>query len=256
MNNNLNLWNSVDKTNSKFTKPATKGGYSYTSITPVSQYKEATSVFGIQGIGWGIIKGSEKFNHETYGDDAQGKIVLLTYDAWMYFIYDGKRGEVPLHAQEKASYVTKNGKGYLFVDEEARKKVVTNAMTKALSGLGFNADIFMGMFDNIDYREMLDAEFRLKGAEDSKAEKEVMHKEFNEWLNFKCETILKIKFHAAVKKVIDKTRVTLNDKLKVLGASNESIQAARYKLYNAGNMADKAIDAKKESETNEQNQGD
>lgn len=236
---NLRLWSSVDKTDSQYIKPVTKNGYTYSSITAVSQFKQATKEFGIQGIKWGIVKGSEEFSHETYGDT-----VLLTYDAWMYFYYEGEKGEIPIHAQEKACYITNSGKGYLLVDDEARKKVVTNAMTKGLSGLGFNADVFMGMFENSDYREMVEAEFRLINSENEEKEKEDMFKEFGEWLLGQCETIEKAPNSTAVKLMVDGCEKTLRDKLKVLKSSNEKLEHSIKKLYSAGNIANEKIEAK------------
>ena len=55
------------------------------------------------------------------------------------------------------------------VDDESRKKVVTNAKTKGLSELGFNADVFMGQFDDHEYLQMVGNEFALEKA-DNKGE--------------------------------------------------------------------------------------
>jgi hypothetical protein len=41
----------------------------------------------------------------------------------------------------------RNGK----VDEDAPKKAMTDGLTKALSHLGFNADVFLGKFDGNKY---------------------------------------------------------------------------------------------------------
>ena len=37
------------------------------------------------------------------------------------------------------------------VDDDCIKKVATDALTKGLSKLGFNADVFMGRFDDNKY---------------------------------------------------------------------------------------------------------
>ena len=39
----------------------------------------------------------------------------------------------------------------MFLDTDAYKKLETDTLTKALSRLGFNADIFEGLYDNKDY---------------------------------------------------------------------------------------------------------
>jgi hypothetical protein len=46
------------------------------------------------------------------------------------------------------------------VDEDAPKKAMTDALTKALSHLGFSADVFMGMFDNQKYVDKLNKEIK------------------------------------------------------------------------------------------------
>ena len=44
-------------------------------------------------------------------------------------------------------------------DADFAKKVETDALTKALSKLGFNADVFMGMYDDHKYVQMMNEEF-------------------------------------------------------------------------------------------------
>ena len=244
-NNNLVLWDSVTKTDPQYTKQAQKGQYYFTSIAPVYQFREATRVFGIQGIGWGILVGSEKFQKETFDET-----VILTYDAILYFTYDGQRGEIPIHAQEKACYRTQGANGYLKIDDEVRKKVVTNAKTKGLSELGFNADIFMGMFDNSEYRDLLEAELRLENSEHFEVEKGKMFKEFNSWLKSQCDALMLVPNSAAVKAVVDRNEKTLRDKLKVIKASPQEIEQSINRLYEAGNQANQLIKTKQNKTRN------
>lgn len=173
---NLKLWKSVETTEVKYTKQAKKGMHKFTSITPMSQFKQATEQFGIQGIGWGVEIGSEVFTEQTVGTTN-----LLNYDAILFFKYDGDLGRIPIHATEKLSYQTQGANGYLKIDDEVRKKVVTNAKTKGLSELGFNADIFMGQFDDPNYVDYIRFEQSISQAEDK--DKEIKEKitEFNEW---------------------------------------------------------------------------
>lgn len=161
MNENLKLWKLVEKTDTKNTKQAKKGAHHFTAIAPMSQFKKATETFGIQGLKWGVKIGSESFSENTIGET-----ILINYDAVMFFEFDGDKGEIPIHACEKLAYKTNGANGYLKVDEEARKKVVTNAKTKGLSELGFNADVFMGMFDDHEYLETRKAESEMEAAED------------------------------------------------------------------------------------------
>ena len=172
---NMKVWDSFSKTDPLFTKAGKKDGYSFTSIAPMYQIKQATKTFGPQGLGWGIAPQSETFSQQQIGDTT-----LLNYDAVLFFVIDGNRGELPIHASEKMAYVTMQGKGYLKIDDEARKKVVTKAKTKGLSELGMCSDIFMGQFDNFEYLETRKAEAdleRTEQSEDAKLNKTLEYKE-------------------------------------------------------------------------------
>lgn len=159
-NDFMSLWSNVCKTDPADTKQAKKGMYSFTSIAPMSQIKKATEQWGSFGSGWGIQVGTEMFSNTPVGDT-----ILINYDAVLF--YPG--GKLPIHACEKLAYKTQGANGYLKIDEEARKKVVTNALTKGLSMLGFNADIFMGMFEDYEYLEASKTEHAISKAEDKDA---------------------------------------------------------------------------------------
>lgn len=176
MSNNLSLWNKVKVTDVSYTKKAKKGQHHFTSITPMSQFQKATEMFGPQGIGWGVVIGSEVFTEQEINTTT-----LLSYDAVLFYVYEGVRGEIPVHATEKQSYQTQGANGYLKIDDEVRKKVVTNAKTKGLSELGFNADIFMGQFDDPNYVDYIAYEQSLDKAEDKQAEVKSKIEELNEW---------------------------------------------------------------------------
>lgn len=173
---NLNLWDSVSKTDPLYTKQAKKGAYKFTSIAPIYQFKMATEAFGVQGIGWGVVVGSEVFKETEYGTTT-----ILSYDAVMYFKLDGERGEIPIHATEKICYQTQGASGYMKIDDESRKKVVTNAKTKGLSELGFNADVFMGMFDDPNYVDYRNYEESIEKSENRTQEINEKTEEFNQW---------------------------------------------------------------------------
>jgi len=176
---NLKLWDAVKKTDPAHTKNASKGKFNFTSVAPMYQNWKATEQFGIQGIGWGIVVGSETFTEKEYGTTT-----ILSYDATLFFNVSGERGEIPIHASEKACYMTNGYKGkdgYMKIDDEVRKKVVTNAKTKGLSELGFSADIFMGQFDDPNYVDYLNFEMSLEKADDREQESKDKIEEFNKW---------------------------------------------------------------------------
>lgn len=183
-NSNLKLWDAVKKTDPAHTKPGSKGAYNFTSVAPMYQNKKATEQFGIQGIGWGVVVGSEVFEEKEYGTT-----IILSYDATLFFIIDGVRGEIRIHASEKSAYMTQGYKGkdgYMKIDDEVRKKVVTNAKTKGLSELGFSADIFMGQYDDPNYVDYLNFEMSLEKADDREQESKNKIEELNEWCRKEC----------------------------------------------------------------------
>ena len=139
-NSNMKLWDSVEKTNPKYTKKVNQRG-GFTAIGAQYQLRTATETFGSFGTGWGVR--SETI--EKWED-----VGLAVYQAhlWYYYEVDGDKvselHEFPIHSSIKYH---NNGR----VDDDFFKKVATDALTKGLSKLGFNADVFMGKFDDNKY---------------------------------------------------------------------------------------------------------
>ena len=136
-NQGLLLWSKVEKTPKQFTKQVSFGKRKYTTIQAQYQIKQATIQWGPYGGEWGV-----KDCNYTYLKDnvlmqsgaVVEKIVELTLDAVFY--YPG--GEFEISADIKYS-----------PGGDCKKKVLTDLTTKALSKLGFSADIFMdGKTDN------------------------------------------------------------------------------------------------------------
>ena len=132
--NNLALWDTVSETDPKYTKKVNKRG-GFTAIAAQSQVKRATEVFGIMGHGWGVE--DEKFT------TVEGTTMVL-YTANLWYKFDTRAGAIPIHSSIKYGA---NGR----YDDDFAKKVATDALTKGLSKLGFNADVFMGLFDDNKY---------------------------------------------------------------------------------------------------------
>lgn len=146
MSNNLELWGKVEKTNPAYTKKANVKGNKITSIAPQYQMLNATEQFGSYGIGWGF-----KSINLDYALLEKGLIVF-------HGIFFYPNGEFPIINSigiYKDNAQTK-------IDDDFAKKVETDALTKALSKLGFNADIFMGKFDDCRYLADITAEFEAK----------------------------------------------------------------------------------------------
>lgn len=148
MNDNLKFWNEVEKTNPEFTSEATISGRKITSIDAYVQIKEATEKFGKYGETWGLKDTSMDFKEI-------GETLLCIYKATFY----APNVEFPIYNSIKVSYRTSGQSGYIKVDDEFTKKVETNTITKSLTRLGFNTDIFMGKFEDSRYVEEISQEF-------------------------------------------------------------------------------------------------
>lgn len=157
------LWERAFKTDPKFVKAITGKGYSGNSPSPYYIVRRLTEEFGPIGSGWGFEIKSERF--ERFSPDDALHICHLV----LWYVLDGRRGEVEQMGQTMAAYRTDKGKGYLKVDEDAPKKSVTDALVKCASYLGFAGDIFSGRWDDSKYVASLREEFdegRIKQRQD------------------------------------------------------------------------------------------
>lgn len=152
MSDSLALWNTVEQTPIGQTKPITGKSYSGTSPKPFYLVKKATETFGPCGIGWGYTIVDERIDDGIDGD----RLHIARVRVW--YKWNGERGEVEHIGGTPFSGKRKNGNN--FIDEDAPKKSVTDALVKALSMIGFAGDIFMGMYDDSKYVDMLKEEER------------------------------------------------------------------------------------------------
>ena len=165
---NLKLWNAVEETEKQFTKYVSQRG-GYTAISPQYQLKQATEQFGVYGQGFGL---SESEFDYTLIDTG-----LIIHKAKFFFVIGGQRSEFPITNAIQAVKTTKNGK---YVDEDFAKKVETNTVSKALSKLGFNADVYMGLFEDQEYLEELEYKQAIEKASDKDLKKAEIEKELAE----------------------------------------------------------------------------
>ncbi len=137
---NLRVWDAVSKTDPRHTKHVNQRG-GFTAISAHYQVMSATAQFGPVGEGWGYYNGEPIFNDT---------LVFVPVTLW-----HGDRGNTfgPLYGGAE----WKSAKGHL--DSDALKKASTDGLTKALSQLGFNADVFLGRFDDNKYVAEVAAEF-------------------------------------------------------------------------------------------------
>lgn len=138
---NMQIWDAVSKTMPGDTKPVALGRRKFTAIDAYSQIRRATELWGPMGGKWGY---TATWNIR---DD------LLFVSLTLYYHQAENRCEVgPVVCCTAVR--NKDGK----VDEDAGKKAITDGITKALSYLGFNADIFLGRYDDSKYVQQMRAE--------------------------------------------------------------------------------------------------
>lgn len=133
-NQNMAIWDAVSKTDPDFTKKVTQRG-GFTSVNANYQIKMATEQFGPLGVGWGYAAGEPIFN---------GSFIMIPVTLW--------------HGDRSNTFGPTFGCCEMLgnrPDSDAPKKAGTDALTKLLSQLGFNADIFLGQYDDNKYVQSL-----------------------------------------------------------------------------------------------------
>ena len=136
------LWQISDK---KYTKQQ-QFGAKLTAINAQSQIMNATMTWGPMGVEWGV--DNERWHY--FNDISTGMPKICHYRATLYFPSglsepSKTEGVISITADEEIVKPT----GQYNVDWS--KKVSTDALTKGLSRLGFNADIFLGDWDDNKY---------------------------------------------------------------------------------------------------------
>ncbi len=140
MTDTMALWDAVSKTNPANTKKVNQRG-GFTAINAHSQVMEATRQFGPIGIGWGY-DACEPIFHDA--------LVVVPVLLW-----HGERRQSFGPIYGAAEWRSANGR----LDSDALKKAATDGLTKGLSLLGFNADVFLGLYDDNKYVEAVAQEF-------------------------------------------------------------------------------------------------
>jgi hypothetical protein len=199
MDDNLKLWSAVEKTNPKYTKKANVKGNNITSIAPQYQIKNVTEQFGIYGEKWGFK--SLEFDYTL--TESLGLVIL-------HAVFFFPNGEFPI--KNAQSLFMDNAKTK--VDDNFAKKLETDTLTKAISKLGFNADIFLGSFDDVKYLAEVTKEF----AEKSKEIENISDEKFLELIKQPKETIEKylLAVEKGTRKATQKQILDLDNKLKTL----------------------------------------
>jgi hypothetical protein len=192
----LSVWNASCTTDPRHVKSFSRGGgFSGTAINHTYQLRKATEMWGPMGHLWsikiveqGLMSGTpiivEDVEQEWKDNGDQRVLVKETTKRHMvaqesihfvrihlnYPIFAKNDLGQNIHTGTgtvehfgQTTFVGKNKNGY-FTDEEAPKKSLTDAIGKALSMLGFSADIYLGLFDDNKYVNDRKAEAAKAGA--------------------------------------------------------------------------------------------
>lgn len=154
---NMKLWRAVEATNPDHTKKVTFGR-AITAIDPYRQVEAATKQFGPAGDGWGWEVKEVKEVHAT------NQIAILI-SLW--------HGGNPT-----ARRIEQWGQNGIYIDnackkkdEDCFKKATTDGITKCLSYLGFNSDVFFGKFDDNKYVQAMNQKFAEQNQKEKEADK-------------------------------------------------------------------------------------
>ena len=190
---NMQVWSQVETTDAKYTKKAKVSGQEITSLNGTAMLMKATSIFGPAGIGFGWKVLEERFDQgiEIFSGEGDKRYSLghtsnHTVRILFWYMLDGQRGEIESYGC--TNYIYKSSYG-MSCDGEAPKKSTTDAIKKALSALGFSADVFLGMFDDQDYVAQIKDEQRIADAEDKIAEEERQKAERLEYIKSVIESL-------------------------------------------------------------------
>lgn len=169
MSENLKLWNRVQETDPNYTKKANVKGNKITSISPQYQILQATEQFGSYGIKWGFKEMSFDYTLKDIG--------MIVFNAVFFY----PEGEFPII---NSVQLYKDG-AMTKIDDDFAKKVETDTLTKAMSKLGFSADIFMGKFDDTKYFEKITNKYTPK--KELPAIDDAMFDKYVNWIATKAE---------------------------------------------------------------------
>jgi hypothetical protein len=227
----MRIWDQVEKTDTRYTKDAKVGGQQITSLNGTAMIMKATEIFGPAGIGfgWKVLEerfdpGVEVFIGEGDKRSSLGVTSNHTVRITFWFMLDGQRGEIESYGC--TNYIYKASYGML-TDGEAPKKSLTDAIKKALSSLGFSADVFLGLFDDKDYVSQLADEQAIEHAEDQEAEKARQQQERLDYIKSVIETMSGAKSAQELKKIHDVAVRKLTIRKDTKGAERISLEWKR-----------------------------
>lgn len=143
----LKIWRTVEDSDADFNRPGNDGRRSFTTVDPHFQLKRATAMWGPYGDQWGITNVSfnvlvSKEPASKRGEARETSVMLMTG----HFFYPNPNPKIdsPISFEYAVDRAFKPG-------WDVCKFLQTNFRSKCLSLLGFNADVYLGMWDDCDY---------------------------------------------------------------------------------------------------------
>ncbi len=131
---NMDLWLALAPSNMKYLKKVAFGSRKFTSIDPQYQIMKMTEKFGPVGVGWGY---NVEYDYPSTNDVV---LIVAKVSIWTT-LPENIFGPV-------AGSRTFWHKDMKRPAEDAGKMALTDALTKGLSHLGCDADVFLGKHDN------------------------------------------------------------------------------------------------------------
>lgn len=233
-NDNLKIWSSVEETDRDMTKTGDLGGRTITSINATYMIKQATKQFGPIGIGWGYEIIEERYDTASPIYDKEknilGNEIDHTLRLKLWYKIDGERGEIEHFGH--TPFIMRSQYGP-YTDHEAPKKSLTDAIKKCLSMLGFSADIFMGLYDDIHYVQAIEAKQNIEKAEKHDEAYTEERTKFLEWLDRESKAYALIPNAATLKMVHTKHLNSAQRKCTVLNIPFEKAKDKLEAAYNA-----------------------
>ena len=182
---NLSIWEQVKNTDPTYTKDfSAPGGHSGTSINATYMFRQATELFGPVGNGWGYNIIEERFDTGAPVNNKEGEILghVMTHTIRISLWYKDEQGKHEVEHFGHTPYVYYSTNYSKFItDGEAPKKSLTDAIKKCLSMLGFSADVFMGLYDDVGYVQEARAAFEVEKSDDAAEETIRKRQEYDAW---------------------------------------------------------------------------
>jgi hypothetical protein len=154
-NQNLRIWARNEATDTGATKAFSRGGgFKGTAINATYIVKRLTAEFGPAGLGWGVDVVADDLLTgapiRSDKGDLVGNEIVHRIRVRFWWIDPETKAKCGFDQIGQTTFVGRNKNGW-FTDEEAPKKSLTDALTKAASWLGFAGDIHLGLWDDSKY---------------------------------------------------------------------------------------------------------